>query len=216
MTTRRFTWTTLGLLAAGGTGFLLGNREARLGVAMPIESMPRLDYFITQHSFSEIENAKASLEALCRRYRAEVQARRLLDERSAGGRQGPTREPRLSGTIKVLERGMKEFEGTQQQLGISEELLLALRAAKLYDRWMSVYLRTLYEHPTYPTATVFAKDAMVIGKVLGREDEVLRAFRHLKEIPFDFLHKSKIQTLLTGYDQQSSGVGDHLTNRPPH
>src|SRR5689334_14895745 len=120
MTIRRFTWTTVFFLAVGGTGFLLGNREARLGVAMPIGWIPRLDYFITQHSFSEIENAKASLEALCRRYRAEVQARRLLDERYAGGKQGPTREQQLSGTIKVLERGMKEFEGTQQQLGISE------------------------------------------------------------------------------------------------
>jgi len=216
MTIRRFTWTTVGLLAVGATGFLLGNREARLGVVMPIESMPRLDYFITEHSFSDIERAKASLEGLCRRYRAEVQTRRLLDERYAGGKQGPPQEPHVAGAIKVLEQGMKEFEGTQQQLGISEELLRALKTAKLYDRWMSVYLRTLYEHPTYPTATVFAKDAMVIGKVLGREDEVLRAFRHLNDIPFDFLDKSKIQTLLTGYDQHSSGVGDHLTNPPPH
>jgi hypothetical protein len=44
----------------------------------------------------------------------------------------------------------------------------------------------LYRHPTHPLVGRGAERALRIGRVTGREDEVLDAFRHVSSIPLEF------------------------------
>jgi len=157
---------------------------------------PSLEYYLSQDSFSEAENTKATLEALCQRFRTEIQAKRLADHQSVAqaSTYNPISEPHLTNAIADLDQAMREFSGTEQEMEIAQDLLLALKKAGRYDRWLDVYLTALYEHPTLPVVSRFAGDALVIGKRCGETKRVRAGLDHLLEIPFDFKGRESIES----------------------
>lgn len=195
-------------LTAGGSGYYLrGLHEERL-LTLPT-SLPELDQYIDEQSFCEVANAKALVHALSTRYLTEVRIRRYLDKLQSSSTtpvSSVAREEHLSSTIDELNKGVQTFEGTGQELAVAADLLRALKSARAYDRWLDVYLQALYEHPTHEVVGDFASDAVSIGQAAGRLKEVVRGFRHLALIPFDFRTGQRIQMLLTsaGTQDQSS------------
>jgi hypothetical protein len=199
MKTGPLIWAVMLVLTAGGAGYWL--RAQRTGEVSVTQawSIPPLDYLIGPDSFSRIKNARNSLQGLCLRLRLQVQ-NRLLAEHLFLGRRAVSRqtsEPRLEGAIRDLERGMQEFEGTEQDLYCAQDLLLALKTAGRFDRWIEVYLKALYEHPTHPLVACFAKDAIAFGIAAGRAEDVLAGLRHLSAIPLGFEGKARVQAILT-------------------
>lgn len=182
-------------LTVGGSGyFLRGLREHEV-LALPT-SLPELDLFINEQSFSEVENAKALLEALSKRYVTEVRIRRHLDSTQASPGEyapSPMNQPSLSGALDELEKGVELFEGTGQEMEVAADLLRALKHARQYDRWLALYLQALYQHPTHELDGDFADDAVKISQAIGHAGEVFNAFRHLSNIPFDFGTKQRVQ-----------------------
>ena len=177
------------------------------------ETMPAKEYYTTQKSFSEVENVIATLEGLCEKVRMEIQARRAAEQRATANARGadPQTEPHLSTAIAELEQVMSEFAGTDQELDVAQDLLLALKKANQLDRWLDVYLKGLYEHPTHPVVARFAQDAVVVARRCGREENVLAAFQHLEHIPLDFPGKSTVDVVLRQAEKRNQVA---LEDRP--
>lgn len=181
------------LLSMGLTGVALGYHfGVQRGREIPLE------YYYSQSSFSEVQNTKACLDGLCEKFRTEIQARRLADQQMCAPPQGAEAdsEPHISQVIADLERGVDEFAGTEQQLEIAQELFLALKKAKKFDRWVSVYLTALYRQPTHFIVARLASEALLTGRLCGREPEVITGLHHVETIPFDFEGKALVQAAL--------------------
>jgi hypothetical protein len=91
---------------------------------------------------------------------------------------------------------MTEFGGTDQEVYVAEDLLCALKRREQFDRWVLVYLKLLYEHPTHPVVSQLASQALAVSKLAGREHEVLAGLRHMHTIPLDFPGKSQVEAIL--------------------
>jgi hypothetical protein len=189
-------WVACGSFALLGGWHWLEERRTELLIA-PAGTLPPLDYLVPAESFSHVENTKRNLDALCVRLRLEVQLQILTnDGLIATNRRSSPGAHRWEDPIRDLERGMHEFQGTDRELFVAQDLLFVLKKAERYERWMEVYLKALYEQPTHPVVASFAREALVIGRLIGREQEVLAGLNHLRAIPFDFENKALVEAVL--------------------
>jgi hypothetical protein len=74
-------------------------------------------------------------------------------------------------------------------------------------------LTALYEQPTHRVVARFAREALEVAKLCGREQEVLIGLGHVEEIPVDFEGKLQIQAALQDHkgslavnDRRASGL----------
>jgi hypothetical protein len=186
-------WALLLVTAGGWAGYRSRPLEAS-DLVLSKEATPQVDYLIGAQSFSRIENTKTTLEGLCRRVCLEARTK-LLTPKYSGSSSSQETEC-LASVIRALEQGMHEFEGTEQELELVQELLVTLKRAEHFDRWLDVYLKTLYEHPTHPVPLHFAQEALAVSHAVGRQGEVLAGLRHLLTIPLDFDGKDGVAALL--------------------
>jgi len=180
-------------LASGGVGYEFGAERIGSGSYLALERTAPLEYYATAESFSEVENTKSSLEALCLRFTTAVRAKRLADwpAHAALPGSGTATEPRLASAIVDLEEGLKEFAGTDQELEVAQDLLLALKEARQSDRWIDVYLKELYDHPTHPVVGRLARDAIGIADQCGRQASLRAALLYLQSVPVEFQGNEK-------------------------
>jgi hypothetical protein len=196
---RQFTYSILLSVLAGSSGYYSHALRQDTVSFLPSKSMPAMDYFFSPESFSEIENTKALLDALCVRVVAEIRTKLItgtLTASKSNRSANRLREPPVLEAIKELEAAAEEFKGTPQELRVTQDLLSALKRAKIYDRWTEVYLNALYRHPTHELVGRLANVAVVVGKAAGREKDLHNGFRHINGIPLDFDVKRHIQEAL--------------------
>jgi hypothetical protein len=98
--------------------------------------------------------------------------------------------------IQELEQGIQEFRETGQELLLAEELLRLLKKEKSYDRWLDLYLQLTYEHPTDGLIARCTRDALRFSSLTGRDCELMNAFEHLNQIPFDCPAREQAQAAL--------------------
>ncbi|MBI4661911.1 MAG: hypothetical protein HY735_24075 [Verrucomicrobia bacterium] len=181
-------------LAAGGTGYSLRSVRQSTANFMADCQIPGLEYFLTPQTFSEVENAKALLEALSAQFLSESRSKRAVAKAAATDQDsGVVADPTATEAIHELEQGILEFKGTEQELLIVQDLLWLLKSRQQYDRWIEAYLRVLYQHPTHELVGRFAQDAVLIAKAAGREATVIKAFKHVRSIPLEFNAKRKVE-----------------------
>jgi hypothetical protein len=184
---------------AGDAGYWLGSQRTAEVSVIDADSVPALDHLIGPESFSKIRNTRNCLEGLCARLLLQVETRQFLAGHLIAARRPAgwqTSGPPLEEAIRDLERGMQEFEGTQQESELAERLFVELKRAGRFDRCVELYLKALYEHPTHRFVLRFAKDAIAVGRSAGREEEVFAALRHLSAIPLDFEGKGAVAAIL--------------------
>lgn len=172
-----------------------------------------LDYFFSPRSFSEVENAKAMLEAVCTRFTTEIRSQLYrcgLIACAAPDRSDELRERRLAAAIRTLEEGIEQFQGTGQEMVLTQDLLVVLKAQKLFDQWIHVYLNAVYRHPTDPSVARWTSEALTIGRAAGREGEILEALRHVAAIPLEFEVKHQIESQLA-----KEVPGNHFVQNEP-
>ena len=92
---------------------------------------------------------------------------------------------------------MQEFEGTEQQLTITQVFLSALREGAQFNRWLEVYTTALYAHPTDGALCHLAGDAIKISQAAGQQKRVIEALRYALAFPAEFAGRAKIQAALT-------------------
>ncbi len=189
-------WLISGAFVLGlviGTGFTYRIKKAE---NEPLSSVRNLDYFISDDSFSEVHNAKAVLTGLSRKFLTELRSRAWIEaqENRADPHNPGKNTVSAPGLILALERGIDEFKGTEHELRLIPDLLRALKANGLRDRWLEIYLTALYTHPTDEVVLTFAREAVQMGTRTGRQDEVADALRHVCTIPITFPSKSDLQS----------------------
>ncbi len=182
-------------VVAAWVGYYAGAMREPSVTHMPTGATATLDHLVSAGSFSEVEQARAVLGALAEQYVESAQsliAEDILSRHPAHGDPKPgDARPGLA-AIRLLDEAAAEFEGTGQELRLVPTLLCALKREGLYDRWLQVYLSTLYRHPTHELVGVLAADAVAISRVAGRQEELSTGFRHLSGIPLDSLARSRI------------------------
>jgi hypothetical protein len=183
-----------GLLVGGIFGYHFKTFEF-----VPLSSVPELDYFVADDSFSEIQNAKATLTGLSARFLTELQIYRYVQLNAREGKPKAVNSHCLAyggQMIAQLERGIEEFSGTEEELTLTRDLLRVLRADGRYDQWLRTYLCLVYTHPTNSLVGSCAGEAIEIGERLGRRQEVIDGLEHVISIPLDFQNKIRLQTAL--------------------
>jgi hypothetical protein len=176
----------IGLVAVFAGGFWAGDRH-RGSVILGAEQMPPPEYFVSENSFSEVQNAKTALEGMSVRYITELRARTWRGQRVHG------RETRA---ISDLERGMRELRGTSGEWVIAEELMLALRRVGRHERWLDIYLSMVYRAPTEPLGGRLALHAFEAAALCEREAELMEAWEHVAANPLEFGSKNQIAAVL--------------------
>lgn len=202
MNIRNLTSSILLSVIAGGLGCCLSAGRKAAVYSSSAQTISRLEDFESPASFSEIENSKSLLEAECRRFVVELRTKWVPalntfpagDKRASGGPRWITN--RIDPVLALKEK-IEEFKGTEQEFLLLGELLTVLRWEKRYSQWLDTYLHILYQYPTQPVVGQWVDRAIETGKILGREREVMEAFRHLKGIPLNFDAKEIITDVLT-------------------
>jgi hypothetical protein len=209
MSIRRFVCVVLLGVSAGCIGYLLRGVSEGSASARAATALPQVDDLVVHESFSRIENTKEDLRALCTRLQMEMELRlvEFTRLRAQDGVSAAVPKARLEGIIQDLESEVNEFEGTDQELDLAEDLLRVLKTAERSDLWVKLYLKALYEHPTHRIVDLFADQAIPMGRLAGREDEVVAGLKHLVSIPLNFRAKDKVETILAKTSMRNDFAG---------
>ena len=185
--------------ASGSAGFYVGVMRETSATHLSSGATVALDYLASASSFSEVEHARAALDALALRYVENAQGlitQQIMSRHTNFGiRQSSPERPMLA-AIKMLDEAIPEFRGTGAELQLLQPLLYALKQERLYDRWLEVYLDALYRHPTHEMVSSLAEEAVVISRAVGREWELTHGLRYVSGIPLNFASKSRIENSL--------------------
>lgn len=187
-----FVATALVLGAVGlGVGWHCGRESAPDPGAR--EVLPKSEYFGHARSFSELENARAELDATALRVLFELRRMRVEHR---GRTDGSAPDAGLAKVIEVLEQGVEDLAGTEWELTATRDLLAALNQAGLSQRWLELYLGTLHRRPTADLAPSFAAEALRVGRSLGREEEAIAALHYVLANPQVTTGRDRIAALL--------------------
>jgi len=177
--------------AAAGGGYWLRGALSHGDLAWSA-SPPRTDDVFFETSFSEIHNTKAFLGELSERFVVETEEELFGEMRQTGAPLTPSL-PRL---LQRLDWGRAAFRGTPQEMYLTREFLRLLKFEAQPDRWLQVYLNSLYRHPTQVETVELIGDAIRIARSCGREGELAEAYRHVCAIPFEFETKERVREAL--------------------
>lgn len=185
-------------IAAASAGYYLNALRPEMTQILKTDKNLSLDYYYTTQSFSEVENAKAQLQALSTQFLLESRGRRwtavqkLSCEPSVGEK---NYTQYVESSITELHTAIGEFKGTEQELVMVHDLLMLLKKEKRPEQWVQTYLETLYQRPTSALVIDSATDALNLGKAIGREQEVLDALRHVRTIPLQFDGRERLEAV---------------------
>lgn len=195
--TQRVLLLVLGCMSSACLGYALRVLQHHIWCSASGDERPNAAALECELSFSEVENVRVTLASLADQYMADAYLEpriRLQRSRSTDGACQAERATRvLPGYIERLESGLVEFQGTDQELRMTEKLLAVLKEAKIYDRWLDIYLDALYRHPTEPVIGRRAGDAVRIGNSLGQQMAVRRAFSLVRSIPLEFEARTQVE-----------------------
>lgn len=196
---RQIICATVFAMAVGAVGYYLRAFQSDAANMLSRQSMESFDYYFTWDSFSQIEEAKSLLKAEAAQVIVELRTRPNVGAFTYSDSRSVTPEAKATGfaqAVKDMERAIAEFKGTEQELELVKDFLWLLQREENYNRWLDVYMTTLYEHPTHPLVGDFAGRALNFSREQGREKELKRAFQHLENIPLDFETKHQVSAAL--------------------
>jgi len=199
----RVTCCLLGLaIVLGGLGLAWRRLTRPETLVSPAHAIPPLEYFASASSFSEVEQARAQLQALARRHLYVLQLRQaelLHAVQSGDSGQRARAVAELQQLAAEFEQALDEFRGTGEEPLLTTGLLTLLASERAHARWLDVYLRLLYQQPTESVVGRLAGEAVAVARATGRLEEVLAALRHVTRIPLEFEGKRSVQAALDGF-----------------
>jgi hypothetical protein len=208
MKTRLVISTVLVALAAGGlSGYWLRAHNPDSSLVLSTKDLLSDEYVSPPDTFSRIKNTRNALDSLTTQA-----ALGITDTLATYDGLPRTSESDRRKADEVLQRAiragqaaMQEFDGTPQQLVIAPGFLRALRIAGQFNRWVDVYLKTLYTHPTASILCNLAHDAVKIGKLCGQQQQVLEALRYVSACPAEFAGRAEVQAAFTSALASTNG-----------
>jgi hypothetical protein len=181
---------------AAGYGLRASRQNAE---TLPINRVASWEYYVTRQSFSEADHTKAHLNALGCEALTEWRVKYSPQVLKISGRlpaDAAEREKQVRSGLKELDQMIDEFHGSEQEFVLVQELLYMLKYHQEYDRWLDVFLRLAYEHPTQNAVGHSLRGGLEVSRLAGREAEFCAALEHLTAIPFEFPAKRMATTML--------------------
>ena len=194
-TAKNVLWALLITVSAGWTGYRVHPR-GEAGLFLPAQAIPPAEWLAGPESFSKVQNTKNSLEGLCLRLRLEAETKLAFASRDSST--VAQRRQSLAPVISQLEDHMHEFEGTDQELEVAQDLFVAYKCTGRLDRWLDLYLQMAYKHPMHSVPVHLAQEALTLGRTAGRQNEILQVLMHSNAIPLDFEGTEKLAEVLRG------------------
>lgn len=196
------------VLGGAGVGFRLGVLHASRTGPGARETVPPTEYFNHARSFSELENARAELDATVLRTLFELRRQRVDQPwRTDGSAPGEG----LERVIEILRQSVEDLRGTEWELLVTRDLLVALKQSGRWQGWLDLYLETLYRRPASDVPSAFASEALRIGRHLGREEEAITALHYVLGNPECRSGRARIAALFD--DSSSATSGDIAAGR---
>lgn len=142
---------------------------------------------MTWDSFSEAEQTRAELEALCLHFIADTRVRYIKARAENGAEATPTDSEShyrgIAQAIERIQRGIQEFQGTEQVYLLEAELFRMYRRAGRDTEYVDRFLGMVYALPTHEIVESHAAQALEAAARIGRVEEVRSALAHREEIP---------------------------------
>lgn len=185
-------------LCAGLVGYSAGrlveNAPRRLSTNAPLD--PAL--LTSSDSFSEVDQARSNLEALCLRYVSHAQQRMLSEPRDPviPALASPELTQAIPESVAILEDTAAGFRGTGAEPLAIRSLLLGLKRAHMHSRWLEVYQDFANRQPLEPLVCELAAEALRMAQVTHRQSEVIGTLVHLSRTPGPLQGRSRITELL--------------------
>ena len=162
--------------------------------------IPR-DYLVDSKSFSEIENTKVELAALCAEFVTTWRQVRLAQVRRTGSIVSETEVP--DSAILALRQGIEQFSGTPGETVLTEELLRYLAQEKYYTTFLDEYLRMSYRTPAAEALASFGVVAVSAARLTDRVGELTEALNHRASIPKSYVSDHE---LLIDLEKELNGI----------
>jgi hypothetical protein len=140
------------------------------------------------NSFSEVEQTRSVLEALCLRAIAESRVAYLRVRNGPPPLTTSSRDAHdraLAQRLARLDELAEEFHGTEQFFLIHSERFRVLERAGRDGEWLDAYLGIFYQHPTHPMVSFYLDKAETKARAIGREGEIALARSFRRQIPAD-------------------------------
>lgn len=178
-----------------GAGFTWGPKWVeKASAATPFT----LEYFTSTATFSEVESARATLEAEASRFVATLRER-FMKVNSGSVAAAGRNSVQYTEWLASLKTKLDEFKGTAQEYKIAQEILMVARLANEKEVFLDQYVRVVYEAPAQPLIAVYVKEACETAVELERQGELLRAFSHLLRVPYESENKQKVELALADF-----------------
>jgi hypothetical protein len=186
-------------LVSGGAGYMLRAQKTDGSLVLSAKDVIQGDYLAPPDCYSRVKNTINSLDGLCTRIRLGIQESAVVYDKLVrhGGAPSAQAALVLERATREAETALRDFEGTDQQLYILQDLLHLLERAGQFDRWNQLYVGAVYEHPTHPVVSRLARQAISISKQVGEQKQVLDALRSLATLPGEFGCKDQVEATLT-------------------
>ncbi len=198
MELRSAIWLIALALVSGGAGYLLRAQKTDGSLVLSVKDAVQEEYLSAPDSYSRVENTKNALDALCAKLRIGIQDAELKYDLLASNGQSSSQEAAmvLERGIDAAEAAVREFEGTDQQLYLIQDLLQLLDRGGRFELWTEFYLKALHEHPTHSVVCRLAHEAVRVSKLAGQQEQVLEGLRYAAASPAEFTGRGEIQAAL--------------------
>lgn len=193
--------TLLLAVAAGSVGYYLHAFRENSTTSLSVQRVAALDYYVSWESFSEVDEAKALLQAAATQIIQDLREQPgvgVFQVHTGPPSQKEEEERQLNRALTDLKERIEEFKGTEQELYLVQELLWILWREARHEDFVENYLRVLYQHPCHVLVGHFADKALLSSQGIGREQEIVKAFRHVTSIPLDFRARHQVRSVLNG------------------
>ena len=208
MTSATFALTALVSFGSLVAGYGLHAVRDRVTGADAWERVPPTEYLEQSRSFSELENARAEMDARAKRILFELRSRRVESLRDHHG-DGSAPDPRLVADLTILESAVTELQGTEWEGFLVRDLLGTLKQVGRLDRWLEVYTAFTHRQPANELGWSMGPEAMRIAERLGRDGEVVLALHLLRANPAAAAGHETIDRVLGRENASHTAVSAH-------
>ncbi|MCC6233086.1 MAG: hypothetical protein IT580_10615 [Verrucomicrobiales bacterium] len=176
------------VLAAFGAGMVVQDLRDLNPKDNLDRSVPPVEEFLSWDSFSEVEQTRALLRALCLRSIAEIRVG-YLERRGNSAPEAVDHAQRveqgLAAAIRETRDQIAEFEGTAEEWLLHGEMLRLLQRAERSEEWLDAYLDLVQRNPTDSLIENLELRAREVACRLGREAELEPVLAHWSQLPWN-------------------------------
>ena len=178
----------LGVVAAFAAGMVASDLRGLRTAGNLDREVPPVEEFLFWDSFSEVDQTRALLRALCLRSIAEIRVRYLERRGLPAADEAEQRrrvEDGLTAALRETRDQIADFEGTAEEWLLHGELLRLLMRAERHGEWLDAYVDLVQRNPTDGQIEAQEPRAREMARQLGRGAELEPVLEHWAQLPWN-------------------------------